>query len=83
MPQRHGGAVTSDRQGASTGFALDNLQKRTELLIGPYRIRVRGHDHRRDSRPDEMPANPTKAKQLTNIRASGSDGAIKLTPLSV
>jgi GTP-binding protein len=33
-----------------------------------------------NSRPDEMPANPTKAKQLTNIRAAGSDDAIKLTP---
>jgi GTP-binding protein len=80
MPQRHGGAVTSDRQGTSTGFALDNLQKRTELFIGPAEDVYEGMIIGENSRPDEMPANPTKAKQLTNIRASGSDDAIKLTP---
>jgi GTP-binding protein len=80
LPHRHGGPVISDRQGVSTGFALDNLQKRTELFIGPGEDVYEGMIFGENSRPDEMPANPTKAKQLTNIRASGSDDAIKLTP---
>jgi GTP-binding protein len=80
LPHRHGGPVISDRQGVSTGFALDNLQKRTELFIGPGEDVYEGMIFGENSRPDEMPANPTKAKQLTNIRASGSDDAIKLSP---
>ncbi len=80
LPTRHGGAVIADRIGVSTGFALDNLQKRTELFIGPGEDVYEGMIFGENSRPDDMPANPTKAKQLTNIRASGSDDAIKLAP---
>ena len=80
LPTRHGGAVVSDRQGESTGFALDNLQKRTGLFIGPGEDVYEGMIFGENSRPEDMPANPTKAKQLTNIRAAGSDDAIKLSP---
>ncbi len=80
LPTRHGGAVIADRIGVSTGFALDNLQKRTDLFIGPGEDVYEGMIFGENSRPDDMPANPTKAKQLTNIRASGSDDAIKLAP---
>ncbi len=80
LPHRHGGAVVADRSGISTGFALDNLQKRTELFIGPGEDTYEGMVIGENSRPDEMMANPAKAKQLTNVRASGSDDAIKLTP---
>jgi GTP-binding protein len=80
LPHRHGGAVTSDRSGVSTAFALDNLQKRTELFIGAGEDVYEGMVIGENSRPEEMQANAAKAKQLTNIRASGSDDAIKLTP---
>ncbi len=80
LPHRHGGAVVSDRSGVSTGFALDNLQKRTELFIGAGEDVYEGMVIGENSRPEEMSANPAKAKQLTNIRASGADEAIKLTP---
>lgn len=80
LPHRHGGAVVADRTGTSTGFALDNLQKRTELFIGPGEDTYEGMVIGENSRPDEMMANPAKAKQLTNVRASGSDDAIKLSP---
>lgn len=80
LPHRHGGAVISDRSGVSTGFALDNLQKRTELFIGAGEDVYEGMVIGENSRPEEMSANPAKAKQLTNIRASGADDAIKLTP---
>lgn len=77
---RNGGAMISDRAGTSTGFALDNLQTRGELFIGPGEDVYEGMVIGENSRPDVMMANPAKAKQLTNIRASGSDDAIKLKP---
>ncbi|HSR44867.1 MAG TPA: translational GTPase TypA [Acidimicrobiia bacterium] len=80
LPQRSGGAIVSDRRGTSTGFALDNLQKRGDLFIGPGEDVYEGMIIGENSRPAEMPANPAKAKQLTNVRASGADDAIKLKP---
>ena len=80
LPHRHGGAVISDRAGVSTAFALDNLQKRSELFIGPGEAVYAGMIFGENSRSEEMPANPAKPKQLTNIRAASSDEAIKLTP---
>lgn len=77
---RIGGAMISDRTGTSTGFALDNLQKRGELFIGPGEKVYEGMVIGENSRPEELPANPAKEKQLTNIRAAGSDDAIKLKP---
>ena len=80
IPGRIGGAMVSDRAGTATGFALDNLQKRGELFIEPGDPVYEGMVIGENSRPDEMLANPAKAKQLTNIRAAGSDEAIKLKP---
>ncbi|HSM45076.1 MAG TPA: translational GTPase TypA [Acidimicrobiia bacterium] len=77
---RAGGAMISDRSGVATGFALDNLQSRGELFIAPGDPVYEGMIIGENSRPDVMQANPAKAKQLTNIRASGSDEAIKLKP---
>ena len=80
LPTRHGGAVISDRTGVSTAFALDNLQKRSELFIGPGEDVYQGMVFGENARSAEMPANPAKPKQLTNVRAASSDEAIKLTP---
>ena len=80
LPHRIGGAMVSDRKGASTGFALDNLQKRGELFIGPGVDVYEGMIIGEASRPQEMQVNPTKGKQLTNVRASSADEAIKLKP---
>jgi GTP-binding protein len=80
LPTRHGGPVLSDRAGVTTAFALDNLQKRSELFVGPGEDVYEGMIIGENSRSEDMPANPTKAKQLTNIRAAASDDAIKLTP---
>ena len=77
---RNGGAMISDRAGVATGFALDNLQTRGELFIEPGDPVYQGMIIGENSRPDTMSANPAKAKQLTNIRAAGSDEAIKLKP---
>jgi GTP-binding protein len=78
LPHRSGGAMVSDRIGTSTGFALDNLQKRGELFIGPGEDVYEGMIIGEASRPEEMQVNPTKAKQLTNIRTHSTDEAIKL-----
>lgn len=80
LPHRTGGAIVADRQGASTAFALDNLQKRGELFIGPGVDVYEGMIIGEASRPEEMQANAAKGKQLTNIRTHQADEAIKLQP---
>jgi GTP-binding protein len=77
---RNGGAMISDRAGTATGFALDNLQTRGELFIEPGDPVYEGMIIGENSRPETLLANPAKAKQLTNIRAAGSDDAIRLKP---
>lgn len=72
--------MVSDRSGTATGFALDNLQTRGELFIEPGDPVYEGMIIGENSRPEVLLANPAKAKQLTNIRAAGSDDAIKLKP---
>ncbi|NNC74514.1 MAG: hypothetical protein HKN93_03270 [Acidimicrobiia bacterium] len=71
--------MISDRTGSSNGFALQNLQKRSELFIGTGEAVYEGMVIGENSRPEDLIANPTKTKQLTNVRATGSDEAIKLT----
>jgi GTP-binding protein len=75
--------MAADRLGSSTGFALDNLQKRGEMFIGPGVEAYEGMIIGEASRPDEMVVNVSKAKQLTNIRTHAADDAIKLKPARV
>ncbi|MDJ0960339.1 MAG: translational GTPase TypA [Acidimicrobiia bacterium] len=80
LPHRIGGAMTADRKGVATSFALDNLQKRGQLFISPGDEVYEGMIIGEASRPEEMTVNPTKAKQLTNIRTHAKDEAVKLEP---
>jgi len=80
LPHRIGGAMIADRLGSSTGFALDNLQKRGEMFITPGTDVYEGMIIGEASRPHDMVVNATKAKELTNIRTHASDEAIKLKP---
>jgi hypothetical protein len=80
LPHRIGGAMIADRPGTATAFALDNLQKRGELFVGASTQTYEGMIIGEASRPEEMVVNPTKAKQLTNIRTHAADEAIRLTP---
>ncbi len=80
LPTRGGGAMIADRKGKATGFALDNLQQRGELFIGPGVDVYEGMIIGEASRPQNMVVNPTKGKQLTNIRTHSTDEAIKLKP---
>ncbi len=74
------GALVSMEQGASTGFALDTLQERGVLFIGPGQKVYEGMIIGENSRDNDMDVNPCKQKKLTNMRASGSDDAIRLEP---
>ncbi len=80
LPHRTGGAIVADRAGTSTAFALDNLQKRGELFVGPGIEVYEGMVIGEASRGEEMQVNPAKGKQLTNIRTHQADEAIKLKP---
>ena len=80
LPHRQGGAMISDRLGTTTAYALDNLQKRGELFVGSGEDVYEGMIIGEASKPEELPANPTRPKQLTNIRTVNADEAIKLRP---
>ena len=66
--------------GKALAFSLANLQKRGELYIGPNTEVYVGMIIGNVSKGNDMEVNPVKGKHLTNMRASGSDDAIKLTP---
>ncbi|HEX2041700.1 MAG TPA: translational GTPase TypA [Acidimicrobiales bacterium] len=80
LPRRRGGAMAADRRGVSTAYALDNLQLRGELFIGPGEVVYEGMIVGESARPGDMVVNVTREKQKTNIRTHASDEAIKLTP---
>ena len=72
--------MIADRSGVSTGYALDNLQLRGELFIGPGEEVYEGMVVGENARPGDMLVNVTREKQKTNIRTHASDDAIKLVP---
>ncbi len=78
--KRPTGSMIAMTAGKALGFALFNLQDRGELYIGPGTEVYEGMVIGNTSKGEEMPVNPCKGKQLTNMRASGSDEAIRLTP---
>ena len=74
------GSMVSMASGKALGYSLWGLQKRGSLYIGPGTQVYEGMVIGNASKGDEMRVNPTKGKQLTNMRASGSDEAIDLVP---
>ncbi len=78
--QRNNGVMVSTVTGKSLGYALFNLQERGRLFIGPGEEVYEGMIVGIHSRGSDLIVNPAKAKQLTNIRAAGSDENILLTP---
>lgn len=77
---RHNGVLISMVNGKSLSYALYTLQDRGRLFIGHGVEVYEGMIIGLHSRDNDLVVNPTKAKQLTNIRASGSDEALILTP---
>jgi len=74
------GSMISMATGKALGFSLANLQERGVLYIGPSTEVYEGMVIGFTTKGEDMAVNPTKGKQLTNMRASGSDGTIQLTP---
>ena len=77
---RNNGVLVSMVAGKTLAYALYNLQDRGRLFVGPNAEVYEGQIVGLHSRGNDLPVNPTKAKQLTNIRAAGSDEALTLTP---
>jgi GTP-binding protein len=80
MALRPTGVLVADRAGASTAYALWNLQERGEMFIGPTVAVYEGMIVGENAREDDMDVNITKEKKQTNMRASGADEAIRLVP---
>jgi GTP-binding protein len=80
MALRKNGVLISNGTGKAVGFALFNLQERGRLMVGPGDEIYEGQVVGLHSRGNDLTVNPLKAKQLTNIRAAGSDENIMLTP---
>ncbi len=80
VKKRFVGSMISMATGKALGFSLWNLQDRGTLYIGPATEVYEGMVIGNTSKGEEMAVNPTKGKQLTNVRASGSDEALDLVP---
>ncbi len=80
IDKRQNGVVVATVSGKSASYALNNLQDRSRLFIGPGVNVYEGMIIGENARPRDMVVNPCKAKKKTNIRAAGADEGIRLTP---
>ena len=80
LGRRVNGVLVANGNGKALGYALFNLQERGRLFVGPGHEIYEGMIVGIHSRGNDLVVNPMKAKQLTNIRAAGSDENILLTP---
>ncbi|MDX9813724.1 MAG: translational GTPase TypA [Sulfurimonadaceae bacterium] len=80
VESRANGALISMESGDALGYSLFNIQERGVLFIGPQTKVYEGMIIGEHSRNNDLVVNPIKGKNLTNVRASGSDDAIKLVP---
>ncbi|MFP6663385.1 MAG: translational GTPase TypA [Deltaproteobacteria bacterium] len=78
--RRTNGAMVADREGKTTGYALDHLQERGTLFTTSGTAVYAGMVVGEYSRQGDLDINVTKEKKQTNVRASGRDDAIRLTP---
>ena len=77
---RQNGVLVSMAEGKTLAYSLFNLQNRGKLFVGHGLNVYKGQIVGLHSRDNDLPVNPTKAKQLTNIRASGTDENLILVP---
>jgi GTP-binding protein len=80
LKTRRNGVMVADRQGVVTSHALESLQERGQMFVGPTTEVYEGMIVGENARQDEMDVNPTKEKKLTNMRASSADNFERLTP---
>ena len=77
---RRNGVIIANSSGEASAYALWNLQERGKLFINPGDKVYEGMVIGQNSKDNDLEVNPLKAKQLTNVRASGKDEAISLVP---
>ncbi len=80
IPGRKNGVLMAMEHGETTAYALDSLQPRGTLFIGAGVEVYGGMIIGQHAKDNDLDVNPCKGKKLTNVRASGTDDAIKLTP---
>src|SRR3990167_4518148 len=80
IDQQRKGVLISNSEGETQAFALWNLEDRGVMFVGGGEKTYQGMIIGENARSDDLDVNPMKAKQLTNVRASGKDEAIRLTP---
>ena len=80
LPGRINGVLLSMDKGKSTAYSIDKLQDRGRFFIDPTDEVYTGQIIGESIRPGDMVVNVTRAKQLTNMRASGSDENVRITP---
>ncbi len=80
IPGRRAGVLISMEKGQAVAYALWNLEERGRMFVGPQTDVYQGMVIGEHSRDNDLEVNPLKGKKLTNVRASGSDDAVRLTP---
>ncbi|SFC71643.1 translational GTPase TypA [Tropicimonas isoalkanivorans] len=80
IPGRRAGVLISMEQGEAVAYALWNLEERGRMFIGSQEKVYQGMIIGEHSRENDLDVNPLKGKKLTNVRASGTDEAVRLTP---
>jgi GTP-binding protein len=80
MPGRHNGVLVSQDDGEAVAYALWKLEDRGRMIVAPGDKLYEGMIIGIHSRDNDLIVNPIKGKQLTNVRASGTDEAVRLTP---
>ena len=78
---RQAGSMIADRTGVTTGYALQSLDERGSLFVGPGEEVYEGMVIGENSRSDDMDVNPTREKKLTNMRSSSADELLRLPPV--
>ena len=79
IPGRRAGVLISMENGTSVSYALWKLEDRGKFFIGAQEAVYQGMIIGEHSRDNDLEVNPLKGKQLTNVRASGTDEAVRLT----
>ncbi|ACV68548.1 translational GTPase TypA [Desulfohalobium retbaense] len=81
FPSRYTGSIVSDRAGTAVPYALFNLEPRGQLFLQPGEPVYEGMIVGEHNRGQDIDVNPCKEKKLTNVRASGKDESVTLTPV--
>lgn len=82
LQKTRSGALIATEAGATTAYALDGVESRGTLFVGPGTTVYQGMIVGQNTRGDDLDVNVCRGKQLTNMRTSSSDGAIQLTPFT-